>query len=632
MHDLALRSTVILALLGSTPACKGPEEEPPFVEERESCTDHNPLRNVYFGDLHVHTSYSFDAYINDVAVDPFDAYGFARGEPVELPDADGGLRTLTIDRPLDFAAVTDHGEYLGEVESCKDPNSPAYDSEVCIGLREGDPAVLVPWGLGLGGQSPVRPKDVCDSSDCPSYLSDAWARTQDAAEAAYDRSAACSFTSFVAYEWSGAESLSNLHRNVIFRSEKVPAIPASHFEEPDFWGLWRSLQHDCIEGINGCDVLAIPHNTNWSNGNMFVVEYPEGDEVEFARLRARFEPLIEVYQHKGDSECMNGVSGTLGEPDELCDFEKLRTDAFDDCNDGTGSLGMINGGCVSRLDFVRGILNEGLREHDRIGVNPYKLGLMASTDTHNGTPGNVAEQSYPGHFGRTEGSPIERLNGAIPGGPQNSAGGLIAVWAEENTRGAIFDAMKRRETYGTSGPRMMVRMFGGWELPTDICDRADLVELGYERGVPMGSDLPAAPDGAAAPSFVVLAQKDPGTSEQPGSDLERVQIVKGWVDADGQSHVEVFDVAGTPSGATVNTTTCEVTGSGAATLCGHWVDPTYDPQQRAWYYSRVVELPVCRWTTRDCNTLDPDAAPRPAACDSFPNLIQERAWTSPIWN
>src|SRR5690606_9303179 len=267
----------------------------------------------------------------------------------------GGARTVALDRPLDFAAVTDHGEYLGEVAACKDPDSPAYTTELCIGLREGDVSALVELGLNLGSKNPVRPA-ICELIDCASELDGAWTRTQDAAEAAYDRSAACGFTSFVAYEWSGTKSLSNLHRNVIFRSERVPSIPTSHFEEPDFWGLWRALKRDCIDGMNGCDVLAIPHNTNWSNGNMFVVEYPEGDEVELAGLRAELEPLVEVFQHKGDSECTNGL--TFGEPDELCEFEKLRTDDFEDCLDGTGSLGMVNNGCVSRLDFVRGILNE----------------------------------------------------------------------------------------------------------------------------------------------------------------------------------------------------------------------------------------------------------------------------------
>jgi hypothetical protein len=630
------RSSSLALLLAATTlalACgAGEKDEPGFVEEREPCSDHNPLRNVYFGDLHVHTSYSFDAYINQVHVDPFAAYDFARGEAVELPDADGQPFTHQLERPLDFAAVTDHGEYLGEVASCKDPDSPAYDSDLCIGLRNGEPSVLVPWGLALGDQNPVRPSEICDASDCPGYLADAWTRTQEAAEAAYDRSAACGFTSFVAYEWSGAKTLSNLHRNVVFRSEKVPALPASHFEEPDFWGLWRALKRDCIEGVEGCEVLAIPHNTNWSNGNMFVVEYPEGDEVELAGLRAQLEPLIEVYQHKGDSECMNGLSGTLGAPDELCEFEKLRRGDFEDCGDGTGTLGMVNGGCVSRLDFVRGILNEGLREEQRIGVNPYKLGLMASTDTHNGTPGAVEEDRFVGHFGTTEGSVRARLTGALPGGPQNSPGGLIAVWAEENSRGGIFDAMKRRETYGTSGPRMVVRMFGGWELPSDICERADLVELGYERGVPMGGDLPAQPEGVSAPGFVVHALEDPGTASRPGTDLERIQIVKGWLDQAGDSHVEVFDIAGEAGVASVDPATCETTGSGAAMLCGYWVDPSYDPEQSAWYYARVVEVPVCRWSTRDCNALAAAGEELPASCDSYPEVIQERAWTSPIWD
>jgi len=627
-----VRDRISLATLTClTLACSDPEE-PPFREQREPCSDHNPLRNLYFGDLHVHTSYSFDAYINAVEVDPFDAYGFARGEAVQLPDDLGGLRTVALERPLDFAAVTDHGEYLGEVSACKDPESPAYTTDLCVGLRDGDPAVLVQWGLGLGASNPVRPKAICEIIDCSSAAAGAWTRTQEAAEAAYDRSDACEFTSFVAYEWSGATSLSNLHRNVIFRSERVPSLPITHYEEPDFWGLWRALKRECIDGINGCDVLAIPHNTNWSNGNMFVVEYPEGDEVELAGLRAELEPLIEVYQHKGDSECMNGVDGSFGEPDELCDFEKLRTGEFENCGDGTGSGGMINNGCVSRLDFVRGILNEGLREQQRIGVNPYKLGLMASTDTHNGTPGAVEEYAYPGHFGAAEGSPNMRLTGAVPGGPLNSPGGLIAVWSEENSREAIFAAMKRREVYGTSGPRMQIRMFGGWELPTDICERADLVELGYELGVPMGGDLPSRPEGAGAPTFVVQAAKDPGTAAQPGTDLQRIQIIKGWVDAGGQSRVEVFDIAGEEqTSAGVDLTTCEPQGVGAAMLCGHWVDPNFDPEQRAWYYARVVENPVCRWSTRDCNELAAAGGELPPACESALDIIQERAWTSPVW-
>ncbi len=638
------RSAVLLVpLLALAPACNEPEQprEPKvFVDEREPCSDHNPLRNLYFGDLHVHTSYSFDAYINAVRVDPFAAYEFALGQPVELPDASGlGTHTHQLERPLDFAAVTDHGEYLGEVAACGDPDSPAYGSDLCVGLREGDPAVLVQWGLGLGASNPVRPKQICDSADCPSYLRDAWTRTQDAAEAAYDRSDACSFTSFVAYEWSGASQLSNMHRNVVFRTSAVPSLPITHFEQPNFWGLWRALKNECINGLDNCDVLAIPHNTNWSNGTMFIAEYPTDEsglpdrsDAEWAALRAELEPLLELYQHKGDSECINGISGILGEPDELCDFEKLRRDDFEDCGDGTGTQGMVNGGCVSRLDYARGILLEGLREQARLGVNPYKLGFMASTDTHNGTPGAVEEHSYAGHFGAAEGDAQARLTGSAPGGPLNSAGGLIAVWAEENSRGSLFEAMKRRETYGTSGPRIAVRLFGGWGYPDDLCNDPSLVERGYAQGVPMGGDLPASPDPSTAPRFVISAFKDPGTQANPGVDLQRAQIVKGWLDAEGKAHVVVHEVAGSADPVSVDPATCTVEGSGAASLCSVWEDPDFDPSQPAWYYLRVVELPTCRWSTRDCNELSAAGVDElPAACGTSPQTIQERAWTSPIF-
>ena len=615
-----------LAALG----CRAQPREDPLAESREPCSDSNPLRNLYFGDLHVHTSYSFDAYVNEIRVDPFAAYDFARGQPVELPDGLGGTRSVRLERPLDFAAVTDHGEYLGEVAACDDPESGAYGSELCVGLRTGDPSVLVQWGLGLGAQQPVRPRSICDAVDCPDALAGAWSRTQAAAEQAYDRSSSCSFTSFVAYEWSGARRLSNLHRNVVFRTTSVPATPISYFEAPTVEALWRGLRDACIEGDPACDVLAIPHNSNWSNGNMFVVESPSDDAVELASLRAELEPLLEIYQHKGDSECMNGLSGVLGAPDELCEFEKLRQPPFEDCGDGTGSQGMINGGCVSRLDFARGILLEGLREQARLGVNPYKLGLMASTDTHNGTPGAVDEGSYAGHFGVGEAQPLARLTGSPPGGPRNSPGGLIAVWAEDNSRGALVEAMRRRETYGTSGPRMAVRLFGGWDLPEELCGDPQLVERGYELGVPMGADLPAAPAGAGAPHFVVQAFKDPGTEASPGRDLERIQIIKGWLDGD-EGRVTVYDVAGAEGGS-VDLSSCTPEGSGAAQLCAQWSDPDYDPSQPAWYYARVLEQPVCRWSTRDCNALAEAGDPLPEACTGSAATIRERAWTSPIWH
>lgn len=623
------RRLTVAALALSAFACKG-EHAKPWVDDREPCADHDPRRNLYWGDLHVHTAYSFDAYVNEVRVDPEDAYRFAKGESVELP-----MGPLTIDRPLDFAAVTDHAEYLAEVSACIDPDSAAWDAPLCQGLRDGTNAALVQFGLGLNGEDPSRFSDICDEVDCTALAGDVWGKTLAAAEAAYDRTEACTFTSLVAYEWSGARELSNLHRNVIFRSSRVPALPISHFEEPTARGLWTALDRQCIDGetgIDGCDVLAIPHNTNWSNGNLFHVEYAQGQDEAEASLRARLEPLIEIFQHKGDSECRNGLSGILGEPDEQCAFEKLRPDPVTDCGDTTGAQGMILQGCLSRLDFVRGILLEGLREQERIGVNPYKLGIIASTDTHNGTPGAVSESAYVGHFGAREGTPEARLTGAVPGGPQNSPGGLTAVWAEENSREAIFDALRRRETYGTSGPRMAVRFFGAWDLPADLCERGDLVDVADEAGVPMGGQLPAPPDGAGAPAFVVSALKDPGGPGAPGTDLQRVQIIKGWLDAAGQAHVEVFDVAGSDTGAGVDESTCAPTGTGAQNLCAVWRDPDYQAGRPTYYYARVLENPSCRWSTRDCNTIpEPD---QPAECSDpdRPKVIQERAWTSPIWS
>lgn len=638
MERRRARHAALLSLLAIPIAACGDDDgggDGP-VDTREACADRNPLRNVYWGDLHVHTRFSFDAYLNDVRGTPADAYAYAKGAPITLPDETGAQTIeVQIDRPLDFAAVTDHAEYLGEVSACSDPSSPVYDGQFCTDFRSDPDNALVRVGGNLNLPDPMR-FDVCDDFDCLARAEDAWRREQEAAEAAYDRTSACTFTSFVAYEWSSARGLSNLHRNVLFRSARVPTLPTSYYEENEPEGLWAALRRDCLDGLPGCDVMSIPHNTNWSNGNMFVPEYPEGvDEAEFARERAELEPLLEMFQHKGDSECENGLGGVLGDVDELCRFEKLRDPPFPDCGDGTGAGGTINVGCVSRLDFLRGILLEGLREEARIGVNPYPLGVIASTDTHNATPGAVQESDYVGHFGSLETDLLVRLTIDVPGGPRANPGGLVAVWAEENSREAIFDAMRRKETYGTSGPRIGVRFFGGHDLPEDLCDRADLVETGYADGVPMGGALPA-PDGDAAPRFAVLATRDPGTERFPGSPLQRAQIIKGWIDGEGQSRVEVVDVAGGENGATVNPDTCEPEGEGADTLCTVWTDPDFDPSERAYYYVRVLENPVCRWSARACQLIPPDdtsdrAERARANCENLPTTIQERAWTSPIF-
>jgi hypothetical protein len=587
---------------------------------------------VYFGDLHVHTGYSFDAYLWDVRTTPRDAYRFARGEALSLPPLDpsgNGTRSVQLARPLDFTAVTDHAEFLGEIEVCTIPGTPSYESATCQQVRADPTNAYATLGSRLTGVHLRRPPDVCgtDNAICLSAAANVWTREQEAAAAAYDR---CRFTSFVAYEYSRSPAGSTMHRNVIFRNDHVP-FPISAFEQPTPLGLWRELQHTCRDAGTGCDVLAIPHNANESNGKAFLIEYPDAqtleDERAQAELRATIEPLMEIYQHKGDGECINGLSGIVGAPDEQCDFEKRRRPPLEDCGDGVGQLGAINLGCVSRRDFARGALLGGLLERTRLGVNPLQLGFIGSTDTHNGTAGFTEENKWVGHAGNTDGSP-DLLMQSITYNP----GGLAGVWAEENSRSSLFDALRRKETFATSGTRITVRVFGGWDLAGDLCEAADLVRIGYERGVPMGGVLPPRPTPAVAPTLVITALRDPGTVEQPGTQLQRLQVIKGWIAGDGSAHQRVYDVAGdADNGAGVDLNTCTPTGAGADALCTVWSDPDFHPADRAFYYVRVLENPTCRWNTWLCNRLP--VTERPARCDdpAVSKTIQERAWTSPIW-
>jgi hypothetical protein len=331
---------------------------------------------------------------------------------------------------------------------------------------------------------------------------------------------------------------------------------------------------------------------------------------------------------------MNGLAGVSGVPDELCDFEKLRVPPFDDCGDATGFGGMLGFGCVSRLDFVRYVLLAGLQEEERLGVNPYKLGIIASTDTHNATPGLVAEQDYPGHWGIKEDTSEERLgpSGITHRGIVANPGGLTAVWAVENSRDAIFESFHRRETYATSGPRILVRFFGGWGYPKTMCAEADYARIGYLRGTPMGGDLPPRPRALSRPTFFVLALQDQGTAQRSGTPLQRIQVVKGWIDGEGRAMQKVFEVAGNPlNGAGVDQETCEITGDGFERLCAVWEDPEFDPAERAFYYARIVENPSCRWSTYECIGLPRGEKPEACSDPGLPKVIQERAWTSPIW-
>lgn len=620
-----------------------------YSEERETCIDQNPERNAYFGDVHVHTSFSWDANSNGARTNPDDAYRFAKGEEIELPPydaSDKATQRLSIDRPLDFVAVTDHSEFLGEISLCTDAQSESYASEMCQAFREGRKVGRGSrtMAMPISTWKPERDAGTCgeDGEKCLKRARTHWDIIRTRAEEHYDRSADCSFTTFVGYEYTGLPNWSSYHRNVLFRNAMVPAMPVSYIEAPQDYMLWESLRRDCLEGIDGCDVLAIPHNSNLSNGLLLNPQFPEfetlEEQTEHAHHRHDMEPLVEIFQHKGNSECFNDISDVLGEPDELCNFEQPRkigparvnqgrnVPATQDCGDGTGVGGVINGGCVSRHDFVRSSLLVGLKEKQRLGVNPFKYGIIASTDTHLSIPGAVDEAGWKGHLA-LEATLEKRLaEGITPSNLKGNAGGLAGIWAVENSRDALFDAMQRKETFGTSGPRIKPRFFGGWSYEAGICDAPELVARAYAGGVPMGGDLRARPDGGAAPGFLITAERD--TASVP---LQKLQIIKGWISEEGEARYQVYDVAGDPdNGATVDMTTGEAVGDGYESLCAVFVDPDFEEDQPAYYYARVVENPTPRWSFAQCISQPEER--RPSGCENdAPKVIQEMAWTSPIW-
>lgn len=627
---------VMLATLLVTSAGLAVERPYEVTEEREACRDFDPLRRPFFGDTHVHTAYSHDASTQDTRNTPRDAYRFARGEQIGIQpyDQEGNpQRRVKLDRPLDWTAISDHAEMLGEVRICDDPTHPEYDSDVCWSKRNGGPFALLGF-LARPTQTGQRHK-FCgpDGEICLEASRGVWAEIQAAAEEAYDRSAACEFTSLIGYEWTSSVA-SNLHRNVIFRNHSVPERVLSSIETVSAFRLFEGLEKECANALESCEAIVIPHNSNLSmDGFMFksarLTSVEEGGipiDREEARLRNRYERLVEIMQHKGDSECLLGAGTT----DEACGFEKLPYDAMGGAVGGPRNP-------PKRSAFVREALEKGLVLESRLGTNPLKYGIIASTDTHLGTPGLVAEDSAMGHGGASR-----VLSPSVPPGLPDSLefnpGGLAVAWAEENTRDSIFSAMFRREVYGTSGTRPEVRFFGGWEYDAELCESDDLARQGYARGVPMGGDLPKRSEGREAPIFVVSALQDPGSAGRPGTPLQRIQIVKGWSVGE-TTHERVFEVAGGENDATVDLETCTPRGEGARSLCRVWQDPDFDEDASAFYYARVLENPTCRWHQHLCVEAKVDCAdpstigPGYAGCcqTEFPRTIQERAWTSPIW-
>lgn len=624
------------------------------------CANHDPLRQAFFGDLHIHTQHSMDARSRGMIGSPEDALRFARGETVALGPYDEkgvGTRPNQLVRPLDFAAVTDHAEWIGEVGLCTTPGSAAYDTDSCRGFRgEAESPSPIP-GMKLGGRMTGiigvfgRKSEICGEDDvlCRESLLSAWVSTQRATERWNDTSEACAFTAFHGYEHSYSVNMSKVHRNVIFRNASVPELPVSSLEAPEAIDLFDRLDRLCTNAGTGCEVLTIPHNPNVSNGRLFEIPWTRESREEQTRqasVRARMDRLVEIMQVKGESECKNGMFGVVGDEDELCGFEKIRSAAPEppeDCGEGAGWGALRGAGCQSRVDFARYALIEGMREAERIGVNPFQFGLIGSTDGHNANPGDVEEEDWEGCCANSDAEIKDRLSTAPAfagaGTIARNPGGLIGVWSEENSRDSLFDAMKRRESFATSGPRISPRLFGGWQYAEDLCDRPDLVSVGYAEGVPMGSVLETPKQSGASPTFVASVARDPGLPGHPGGLLDRLQIIKVWYGQNGEFHQAVHDVdgrlaksAGTSrEPASVDLNTCEPRGQGADSLCAVWTDPDFDPNRMAAYYVRAVENPSCRWSWRTCLAL-PEAE-RPAGCTDpkIAKEIQERAWTSPIW-
>lgn len=617
MKRLPASLGVAALLLGSSAQCAA------------ACNDFSAERRAYFGDLHVHTRFSQDASwrMGNTRLGPDEAYQFARGHRIDLPPYDAlgeSLRSVQLQRPLDFLAVTDHAEALDAVRVCENP---AYDGPGAW-MCHSSPWTRMAMGL-VGRYLPVD--TLCGPGDVQCALAGAevWS---DIVLSAQQHNAPCDFSTFIGYEWSGLDGGANLHRNVIFRNSAVPAAPVSARDARTPEALWAALDEHCRDSIDGCEAVTIPHNANLSQGRMFSPMTTAGVRMTpaLAAQRARYERLAELIQHKGDSECYGGV----GAEDELCGFEKLPYSSF-----VQKYLPFLGEAPADDSRYLREALREGLRLQRELGENPFAIGFIGGTDSHVAAGGAVAEDNHPGHHG------AQHISGTgaaaqLPDRVEQNPGGLAVLYAEENSRDALYRAMQRREAYATSGPRIQLRFFGGWNYEDDLCERVDLVAQGYANGVPMGGELRAADRNGRAPAFLLAAMADTGTASLPGGALQRLQVIKAWVDAQGESREQIYDVAGSVEiGMQVDLKSCQPLARGYRKLCTVWRDPEFSPATSALYYARVVETPSCRWHRRICvanavNCDDVEALPDgfKGCCDeSVPDTVQERAWSSPIW-
>jgi hypothetical protein len=587
---------------------------------------------VFFGDTHHHTANSGDAFMNGDRLGPEDAYRFARGE--EVVSSSGVPAKLS--RPLDFLVISDHAEGLGVMYEVYNDNPEFMVNDTLkrwsTMMKAGGKQASEAMNEVISGQAQgTLPSEITDPEISGPVMLSVWQQYTETAEIFNNPGA---FTALIAYEWTSVPGGNNLHRNILFRDNKNRAdqvIPFSSWQSEDPEKLWQWMAN--YEQKTGGKVLAIPHNGNLSNGRMFEAVDFSGKPItrDYAERRARWEVLQEVMQTKGNSE----THPTLSPNDEFANYGIAGWEY--------GNLTLEDAPETPEMRptmYLRSGLMQGLAHQQTLGVNPFKFGMIGGTDVHNSLT-SIEEDNFFGKHVIQEPRPERWKHIAKQGFGktrytwQYTAAGYAAVWATENTREALWDAMKRKEVYATSGSRITVRFFAGWQFkPGDINTRY-FADLGYSKGVPMGADLPPAPKDAKAPSFLVSALKDPMSGN-----LDRIQIIKGWIDSEGSTHEKIYDVAWAdsdnrkpgadgklpPVGDTVDVANASWTDSiGDSSLAAVWTDPDFKPSQRAFYYARVIEIPTPRWTAYDQKRFGIKMS------DDVPMKHQERAWTSSIW-
>ncbi|WP_066224036.1 DUF3604 domain-containing protein [Formosa haliotis] len=615
MRISILTTCIALSVLSCKDDKKTSEPIEPEVQQSEN-TPKNDIpffknKEAFFGELHVHTSYSLDAYLGGTRLKPSDAYRFAKGETVEVNG-----KNVTISKPLDFCAVTDHAEYIGEMYVNYHEDAEGHNNPKLIELRsltnfEEEEKWFFKYVVNNNRSAIPKRTDFYPGE---AAVKNGWQVMIDAVNEHYNPG---TFTTIAGFEWSAAPTGGNLHRNVLFRDMNLPEVPVGNVDINREEGLWEWMAGLEKQGMH---VFAIPHNSNASKGMMFNPNDSKGNPIdkEYVKTRNYFEPLIEMMQIKGNSE----VHAKFWTNDEFAGFENAN------------SMQQFSGRKALKENYVRYGLIKGLEYETKLGTNPYKYGIVGGTDSHNGTPSNVTESNFElGSHGEADGTIEERRTGVVGGwieGKDLNPGALTGVWAPKNTREDIWDALRNKETFGTSGTRLKVRFFGGFNLDTNLKDYDALVADGYTSGIPMGQTLSSA--NGKSPVFSVFAIKDPD-----GANLDRIQIIKGWIE-NGDTKEEIYDVVWSDNrqpdangklpevGNTVDVNNATYNNTiGSPQLMGFWEDPKFNPDINAVYYVRVIEIPTPRWSTYDAVR-----AGLPLLED-VPATIQERGWTSPIW-